>query len=389
MNAVVKNAFAKFDETVDVAMRLGVDPKHADQMVRGTVVLPHGLGGKAKRVAVIAAGDKLKEAQAAGADFVGGEDLVARIQNENWLDFDALVATPDMMRSVGKLGKVLGPRGLMPNPKTGTVTTDVAKAIKEIKAGKVEYRVDKNGVVHAPCGKVSFGDSKLTENIRALAESVMKAKPPAAKGKYVRSVTISSTMGPGRSGRSRLHRSAGVAMALKRKEKEAFVQSLRSGFAKSQHAILVDFRGISVPAVTEFRRKIRQSGGSYKVIKNTLAVRALEGTPLASLKDKFLETTAIAYCETDPVALAKVVVDFSKDHPQIVVKSGLVSGTQMLDANGVKALSTMPGLPELRSMLLGVLQAPSAKLVRLLNTPAQQMVRVLKAHEDSMAEKPS
>jgi large subunit ribosomal protein L1 len=197
VNAVVKNAFAKFDETVDVAMRLGVDPKHADQMVRGTVVLPHGLGGKAKRVAVIAAGDKQKEAEAAGADFVGGEDLVARIQTENWLDFDALVATPDMMRSVGKLGKVLGPKGLMPNPKTGTVTTDVAKAIKEIKAGKVEYRVDKNGVVHAPCGKVSFGDSKLTENIRALTESVMKAKPPAAKGKYVRSVTISSTMGPG------------------------------------------------------------------------------------------------------------------------------------------------------------------------------------------------
>ena len=197
VTAVVKNAFAKFDETVDVAMRLGVDPKHADQMVRGTVVLPHGLGGKAKRVAVIAAGDKLKEATAAGADFVGGEDLVARIQNENWLDFDALVATPDMMRSVGKLGKILGPRGLMPNPKTGTVTTDVAKAIKEIKAGKVEYRVDKNGVIHAPCGKVSFGDSKLTENIRALAESVLKAKPPATKGKYVRSVTISSTMGPG------------------------------------------------------------------------------------------------------------------------------------------------------------------------------------------------
>jgi len=197
VTAVVKNAFAKFDETVDIAMRLGVDPKHADQMVRGTVVLPHGLGGKAKKVAVIAAGDKLKEAQAAGADFVGGEDLVTKIQNENWLDFDALVATPDMMRSVGKLGKVLGPRGLMPNPKTGTVTTEVAKAIKEIKAGKVEYRVDKNGVVHAPCGKVSFGDSKLTENIRALTESVMKAKPPAAKGKYVKSVTISSTMGPG------------------------------------------------------------------------------------------------------------------------------------------------------------------------------------------------
>ena len=174
-------------------------------------------------------------------------------------------------------------------------------------------------------------------------------------------------------------------MALKRPEKETFVETLRGDFAKSQHAILVDFRGITVPAVTEFRRKIRQSGGHYKVIKNTLAVRALEGTPLASLKDKFVETTAIAYCENDPVALAKVVVDFSKDHPQIVVRSGLVSGTEMLDANGVKALSTMPGLPELRSKLLGVLQAPAAKLVRLLNTPAQQMVRVLKAHEEKIS----
>ena len=178
-------------------------------------------------------------------------------------------------------------------------------------------------------------------------------------------------------------------MALKRHEKETFVQSLKNDFAKSQHAILVDFRGIAVPAVTEFRRKIRQSGAHYKVIKNTLAVRALEGTPLAGLKDKFLETTAIAYCDSDPVALAKVIVAFSKDHPQIVVKSGLVSGSQMLDANGVKALATMPGLPELRSKLLGVLKAPSAKLVRLLNTPAQQMVRVLKAHEENMAEQPS
>jgi large subunit ribosomal protein L10 len=178
-------------------------------------------------------------------------------------------------------------------------------------------------------------------------------------------------------------------MALKRREKETFVESLRSDFSKSQHAILVDFRGITVPAVTEFRRKIRQSGGHYKVIKNTLAVRALEGTPLSALKEKFLQTTAIAYCDSDPVALAKVIVNFSKDHPQIVVKSGLVSGSELLDAAGVKALSAMPGLPELRSQLLGVLQAPAAKLVRLLNTPAQQMVRVLKAHGDKEAESQS
>jgi large subunit ribosomal protein L1 len=194
---VTKAAFAKFDETVEVAMRLGVDPKHADQMVRGTVILPHGLGGKAKKVLVIASGEKLKEAQDAGADFVGGEDMVAKIQGENGLDYDAIVATPDMMKSVGKLGKILGPRGLMPNPKTGTVTFDVGKAVKEIKAGKVEYRVDKTGIVHAPVGKVSFGNSKLLENTQALIDSVMKAKPAAAKGRYLKSIALSSTMGPG------------------------------------------------------------------------------------------------------------------------------------------------------------------------------------------------
>ena len=192
-----ENAFAKFDETVEVAMRLGVDPKHADQMVRGTVILPHGLGGRAKRVLVIASGEKLKDAQDAGADFVGGEDMVTKIQQESWLDFDAVVATPDMMKSVGKLGKILGPRGLMPNPKTGTVSFDVGKAVKEIKAGKVEYRVDKTAIVHAPIGKVSFGAEKLLDNARALIDSVIKAKPAAAKGKYVRSVALSSTMGPG------------------------------------------------------------------------------------------------------------------------------------------------------------------------------------------------
>jgi large subunit ribosomal protein L1 len=190
-----KVKFAKFDETVEIAMRLGVDPKHADQMVRGTVVLPHGLG-KTKRVLAIAGADKQKDAQAAGADIVGGEELVEKIQG-GWVDFDAVVATPDMMRAVGKLGKVLGPRGLMPNPKTGTVTPDIAKAVKEIKAGKVEFRVDKTGIIHAPIGKVSFPSQNLIENAHALVDSVVRAKPPAAKGKFLRSVTMSSTMGPG------------------------------------------------------------------------------------------------------------------------------------------------------------------------------------------------
>ena len=195
MPLVKKGAFAKFDETVELAMRLGVDPKHADQMVRGTVVLPHGLG-KSKRVIVIASGEKVREARDSGADEAGGDDLVQRIQG-GWLDFDAVVATPDMMKSVGKLGKVLGPRGLMPNPKTGTVTMDVAKAVKEVKAGKVEFRVDKTGIIHCPVGKVSFDAEKLAENAHALISNVIKAKPATAKGRYVRSIVISSTMGPG------------------------------------------------------------------------------------------------------------------------------------------------------------------------------------------------
>src|SRR3984893_17426363 len=191
-----KIKYAKFDETVEVHLRLGVDPKHADQMVRGTVVMPNGLG-KSKKVLVIAGGDKQKEAEEAGADIVGGENMVNKIQSESWTDFDAVIATPDMMRSVGKLGKILGPRGLMPNPKTGTVTVDVAKAIKEIKAGKVEFRVDKTGIIHAGVGKISFAADKLFENAASLISAVIKAKPAVAKGKYVRSATICSTMSPG------------------------------------------------------------------------------------------------------------------------------------------------------------------------------------------------
>lgn len=188
-------AFAKFDETVEVTMWLGVDPRKADQLVRGTIVLPHGIG-RTKRVLVIAQGDKVREAEEAGADIVGGEEMVARIK-DGFLDFDAVVATPDMMRSVGQLGKVLGPRGLMPNPKTGTVTFDVRTAVQETKAGKVEYRVDKTGVIHVGIGKVSFDQDKLQENARVLIEAVVRAKPSTAKGKYVKKVNLAATMGPG------------------------------------------------------------------------------------------------------------------------------------------------------------------------------------------------
>lgn len=193
---VLKRAhFAKFDETVELVVNLGVDPKHSDQMVRGTVVLPHGLG-KSKRVLVIASGEKIREAQEAGADHVGGEDMVEKIQ-QGWTDFEAVIATPDMMKSAGRLGKVLGPRGLMPNPKTGTVTFEVARAVKEIKAGKVEFRVDKTGIIHSPIGKISFDAPKIAENAQALLAAILKAKPAAAKGKYVKRITLTSTMGPG------------------------------------------------------------------------------------------------------------------------------------------------------------------------------------------------
>ena len=193
---VLNTAKAKFDETVELHIRLGVDPRQADQQVRGVLVLPNGTG-KDKKVLVIAKGDKADAAQAAGADYVGAEEMIARIQNDNWFDFDVIITTPDMMGVVGRIGKILGPKGLMPNPKSGTVTMDVAKAIKEVKAGKVEYRLDKTAIIHCPIGKKSFGVEKLSENFTALMEAVVKAKPAAAKGQYIKSVTVASTMGPG------------------------------------------------------------------------------------------------------------------------------------------------------------------------------------------------
>lgn len=196
LKIAVESAHAKFDETVEVHIRLGVDGRHADQQVRGAIVLPHGTG-KTKKVLVFAKGAKAQEAEEAGADYVGAEELAQKIQTENWFDFDVVVATPDMMGVVGRLGKILGPKGLMPNPKSGTVTMDVTKALQEIKAGKVEYRLDKTNIIHTPIGKISFGAEKLTENFNALLEAIVKAKPAAAKGQYLRSVTVASTMGPG------------------------------------------------------------------------------------------------------------------------------------------------------------------------------------------------
>ena len=196
LDLVTKTAKANFDETVELAVRLGVDPRHADQQVRGTVVLPNGTG-KSVKVLVLAKGDKVKEALEAGADYAGGDEYVEKIKNENWFDFDVVIATPDMMGVVGKIGRILGPKGLMPNPKSGTVTFELANAIKDTKAGKVEYRVDKAAIINVPIGKVSFGQEKLAENFKTISEAVIKAKPASAKGKYLKSVTVSTTMGPG------------------------------------------------------------------------------------------------------------------------------------------------------------------------------------------------
>ena len=195
IDLVLKTGKAKFDETVEISIRLGVDPRHADQQVRGAVVLPHGTG-RTVRVLAICKGEKAKEAEAAGADFVGAEEMIQKIQTENWFDYDVVVATPDMMGLIGRIGRVLGPKGLMPNPKSGTVTMDMTKAIHDIKAGKVEYRLDKTAIIHCPIGKVSFGQEKLTQNLNALMEAIIKAKPATAKGTYIRSVYLSSTMGP-------------------------------------------------------------------------------------------------------------------------------------------------------------------------------------------------
>ena len=193
---VLKTAKAKFDETIDLAIRLGVDPRHADQQVRGTVILPNGTG-KSEKVLVLAKGDKAREAEDAGADYVGAEEMLEKIEKENWFDYDVIVATPDMMSKVGRLGRILGPKGLMPNPKSGTVTFDVGKAVNEVKAGKIEYRVDKTAIIHVPIGKKSFGNDKLLENYKVIMDAIMKAKPAVTKGQYIKNIVLSSTMGPG------------------------------------------------------------------------------------------------------------------------------------------------------------------------------------------------
>jgi large subunit ribosomal protein L1 len=359
---IQKVKYTKFDETVELAVRLGVDPKHSDQMVRGTVVLPHGLG-KSKKVLVIAGTDKQREARDAGADEVGGDDVVDRILG-GWTDFDAVVATPDMMRSVGKLGKVLGPKGLMPNPKTGTVTPDVTKAVREIKAGKVEFRVDKAGVVHAPIGKISFSADRLIANAHALMENIVKASRRGRPVSQERHDVVDDGarrahrhVARGRAGETLTskvelrssefaQRVRSEAMAVSKAEKVTEQGELEAVFRAADTAVLVDYRGVTVPQVTELRRQIRAAGANYRVVKNTLARRAATGTAFEACLEHFRGTTAVVSTATDPVALAKALTAFIKATPKMSIKAAVVQGRMVAPA-AVQDLASLPGRPEL------------------------------------------
>src|ERR1035438_2491601 len=330
-----KIKYAKFDETVEIHMRLGVDPKHADQMVRGTVVMPNGLG-KSKKVLVIASGDKQREATEAGADLVGGEDMVNKIQSESWTDFDAVIATPDMMRSVGKLGKVLGPRGLMPNPKTGTVTVDVAKAIREIKAGKVEFRVDKTGIIHAPVGKVSFDAGKLVENAASLISAVMKKKA----------------------------------------DKQKDIDALRQDLEQSRNLFVTGYEKLKVGQDFELRKAVRGAGGKYRVVKNNLAEVASAGTPAEQVLKDLRGMTSVAYTASDPVALAKALTAYAKLNPTFTFKAGLVEG-RVIDIKSINDLAAMPSKEEIFAKLLYVINAPAQRLATVIATVGRNLAVVI------------
>ena len=343
---VQKVKFAKFDETVELTLRLGVDPKHADQMVRGTVVLPHGLG-KTKRVLAIAGGEKQKEAQEAGADVVGGEEMVEKIMG-GWIDFDAVVATPDMMRAVGRLGKVLGPRGLMPNPKTGTVSVDIAKAVKEIKAGKVEFRVDKTGIIHAPVGKTSFASDSLVANAHALVDSIVKAKPAAAKGKYLKSVTAVVDDGSGRPDRHDAHRRGGeTLMAVTRADKEAELQALEAAFKGSRQRDPRRLQGAERPAGHRAAAPAAHREGELQGRQEHAGEARAEGHARSRRSSSISRARRRSPTPTtDPVALAKTLTTFVKTAPTLTIKAAVVQGRAIKPAE-VTELAALPGKPEL------------------------------------------
>ncbi len=360
-------AFVKFDETLEIAMRLGVDPKHADQMVRGTVVLPHGLG-TVSRVLVFATGDKVREAEEAGADVVGGEELAKRIEG-GWLEFDSVVATPDMMRVVGRLGKVLGPRGLMPNPKAGTVTLDVAKAVQEIKAGKVEFRVDKTGIIHAPDRQAVLRHRPASGERRGPHRRGAEGEAQRGQGQVCAGSLPSPrrwapasrwTTPPSPPSRPRSTVEEISTMPLTRSDKEQILEQYENGLAKAPHAFLFGFQGITVPQVTELRNRVRNSGGEYVVVKNTLALRAIDSKALAQLKEHFVGPTAVVFSAKDPVALAKALTDFGQGHagPRVQGRPGRGPGHR--GRRRSRTIASLPSREELVAKLLFLMQSPIA-----------------------------
>jgi len=365
----------KFDQSVDLSFRLGVDPKHADQMVRGAVVLPHGIG-KAVRVAVFAKGDKEREAREAGADIVGAEDLVERVQG-GWMEFDTAIATPDLMGQVGRLGKVLGPRGLMPNPKLGTVTFDIARAVREAKAGKVEFRVDKAGNVHTPIGKHSFPAEHLVANAMAVIEAIVRATPAAAKGTYLRSLTVSRTCSRKR------YRAEGPTVPTQ--EKVEAVAELKSRLDGVKTVVLTEYRGLTVQQLSDLRKQLRAVSADYRVVKNRLARLAIKSSGLEALGPHLTGPTGVVFSKADPVAVAKALHTFAKANQALGIRTGYVEG-QMLAPAALKALADLPSREQLRAQLIGAIQGILAQLVGVLTAPQRELVYVLQQRGKNAAE---
>src|SRR5918911_731899 len=356
-------ATAKFDETVELAVRLGVDPRKADQIVRGTVGLPAGTG-KNVRVAVFAAGPQAQEAREAGADIVGADDLAERVQG-GVLDFDVAIATPDLMRAqVARLGRILGPRGLMPNPKTGTVTEDVGRAVREFKGGRVEYRTDRYGNIHVPVGKVSFDRRALLENIRAVIEELQRAKQAAAKGRYMRGITLSSTLGPG--------------VKVDPNPMRALEDELAGRLSSSSAALLTEYRGLNVRDLAALRSAVRDAGGEYKIYKNTLVRLAVRDLELAELDALLTGPTAIAFVDGDAVVVAKSLRDFARTNPNLVIKGGLL-GKAVLTAADAGALADVAPREVLLAQFAGALAAPLRQFAGLLAALPRNFAYGLKA----------
>jgi large subunit ribosomal protein L1 len=357
---VKETSKANFDTAVEAHFRLGVDPKQADQLVRGTAVLPHGTGKKI-RVAVFATGEKAREAEAAGADVVGADDLSKRIEG-GWLDFDIAVATPDLMAMVGRLGRVLGPRGLMPNPRSGTVTNDIGKAVRDAKGGRVEFRVDKTGVVHTIIGKASFSEDQLMENFATLVDALVRAKRDCA----------STTFGP--EGRFVLKRRSHMPKTAKLEKVDEIEQTLDDVAA----LVLTDYRALKVAELQELRRRLRKNGIEYHVVKNTLFRIAAKERGLPDIERLLSGPMAIAITKTDEVELAKGIVDETRTLKTLKIYGGVVRG-RVMGAEDINALAALPGKASLQATIVGALAAPLTQLVATLEAPLRELVATFTA----------